>query len=401
MQGTEMENERVNTEISFLRHLVSIPSVTGNEKQIAEFLEDEMRKIGMEVVFGSAGENQPVVLGILRGAKDGPVLVFNGHMDTHPVENYQGNPYLAEIKDKKLFGRGSVDMKGGLAAMMCSARRIADQGGLKKGTLILAAVPDEEMLSRGTSRMVCMLEEMGIQADGGIVGEPTKLKVGSFMRGVTHIDITVTGYPKHTSGENHTGNAIVQMGRVLAALEGELTEKYQKRRHPILGSPIFNVGLIQGGEKPNVAAKQCCVTLLRRDMPGEDSSQVMKEIEELAKAVIDETCQVKVCESKIQKRPGKKRLPMEVGKEERIVRMLLGAAKDVTGENQDVDMVPFWCDASIMSNEGRIPTVVFGPGDIACAHSPKEWVDLDQYEKAVAIYEKTAVRFLHGCQEVK
>ena len=150
-----------------------------------------------------------------------------------------------------------------------------------------------------------------------------------------------------------------------------------------------------------MAAKQCCVTLLRRDMPGEDSSQVMKEIEELAKAVIDETCQVKVCESKIQKRPGKKRLPMEVGKEERIVRMLLGAAKDVTGENQDVDMVPFWCDASIMSNEGRIPTVVFGPGDIACAHSPKEWVDLDQYEKAVAIYEKTAVRFLHGCQEVK
>ncbi len=249
--------------------------------------------------------------------------------------------------------------------------------------------------------MVCMLEEMGIQADGGIVGEPTKLKVGSFMRGVTHIDITVTGYPKHTSGENHTGNAIVQMGRVLAALEGELTEKYQKRRHPILGSPIFNVGLIQGGEKPNVAAKQCCVTLLRRDMPGEDSSQVMKEIEELAKEVIDETCQVKVCESKIQKRPGKKRLPMEVGKEERIVRMLLGAAKDITGEKQDVDMVPFWCDASIMSNEGRIPTVVFGPGDIVCAHSPKEWIDLDQYEKAVAIYEKTAVRFLHGCQEVK
>ena len=390
-----IENESTNSEISFLRHLVGIPSVTGNEKRIAEFLEDEMRKMGMEVVLGTAGENQPVVLGILRGEEKGPVLVLNGHMDTHPVENYQGNPYLAEIADGKLFGRGSVDMKGGVAAMVCSVRRIISRGGIRKEVLVLAAVPDEELLSRGTSGMVQILEEMGIQADGGIVGEPTKLKIGSSMRGVTHIDLTVTGYPKHTSGENHKGNAIVQMGRVLEALEGELTDRYRKREHPVLGTPIFNVGLIQGGEKPNVAAKHCCVTLLRRDMPGEDLEQVMEEIEDVAKTVIDETCQVKASESRIQKRPGKRRLPMEVGSEAKIVRALSDAAKSVTGEDPDVGMVPFWCDASIMTNEGRIPTVVFGPGDIACAHSPKEWIDLEQYKKAIAIYEQTAWRFLH------
>ena len=86
---------------------------------------------------------------------------------------------------------------------------------------------------------------------------------------------------------------------------------------------------------------------------------------------------------------------MEVGSEAKIVRALSDAAKSVTGEDPDVGMVPFWCDASIMTNEGRIPPVVFGPGDIACAHSPKEWIDLEQYKKAIAIYEQTAWRFLH------
>lgn len=390
-----MGKETVKEEIGLLQKLVQIPSVSGREHEIADFLEEEFRQAGMQTEKVLTEEGQPLILGILRGKREGPVLVFNGHTDTHPVENYRGEPYSAHIQDGKLFGRGSVDMKGGLAAMICGARRLADQG-MRAGTLIVAAVPDEEYLSRGTTCMIDCLRDRGIRADAGIVGEPTGLRIGRAMRGVTHMDITVTGCPGHTSGQNHEGNAILQMGRVLGALEQTIFTQYERRRHPLLGTPIFNVGLIQGGEKPNVVAEQCRITLLRRDLPGETLEQTAEEIRAAAAAVIGEKCQVSVSESEIQKRPGRRRLPMEIESESKVIKALAKAGRMVMGSEPETGMVPFWCDASIMTNEGGIPTVVCGPGDIACAHSPEEWIDLEQYQKAVEIYANMAWEFLHG-----
>ncbi len=389
-----MEIDREKKEIRLLQEMVRIPSVSGSEHQIADFLEEEFRQVGMQVKRVMTEEGQPLILGILQGKKKGPVLVFNGHTDTHPVENYRGDPYSASIREGKLFGRGSVDMKGGLSAMLCGARRLADQG-LEAGTLIVAAVPDEEFLSRGTTCLITYLKGQGIQADAGIVGEPTGLQIGRAMRGVSHIDIMVTGYPGHTSGQNHKGNAILQMGRVLRVMEEDITKQYERRKHPLLGTPIFNVGLIQGGEKPNVVAEHCRVTLLRRDLPGETLEQIVEEIRAAAASVIDENCQVSISESEIQKRPGKRRLPMEIESESKVIKTLIRAGRMVGGSELKTGMVPFWCDASIMTNEGGIPTVVFGPGDIACAHSPEEWIDLEQYQKAAEIYANMAWEFLH------
>ena len=389
-----MGKETWKKDVGLLQKMVQIPSVTGSEHQIADFLEEDFRQAGMQTRKVMTEEGQPLILGILQGKKEGPVLVFNGHTDTHPVQNYRGDPYSAHIQDGKLFGRGSVDMKGGLAAMACGAKRLAGRG-LEAGTLIVAAVPDEEFLSRGTTCLVAYLKGQGIRADAGIVGEPTRLQIGRAMRGVSHIDITVTGYPGHTSGRNHGGNAILQMGRVLGALEQDITKRYEGRSHPLLGAPVFNVGLIQGGEKPNVVAQHCRATLLRRDLPGEDLEQVLEELRASAASVVDDTCQVSVQESEVQKRPGKRRLPMEVEPESKVIKALARAGRAVGGSGLKAGMVPYWCDASIMANEGGIPTVVFGPGDIACAHSPKEWIDLDQYQKAIEIYANMAWGFLH------
>lgn len=390
MQKTDKLKDQ---ELELLKRMIETPSVTGSEMAIAEVVEHELLQAGMEIERKEIATGRPMILGFVRGQKPGPVLVLNGHTDTHGVEHYQGNPWNAQSYDGCMYGRGSVDMKGGLAAMICAARRLVLSGGLQRGMLIVAAVPDEEMLSQGTSCMVQYLKQKGIHVDFGIVGEPTGLRIGRAMRGVSHIDIKVKGYSQHTSHQNHGGNAIVQMGRVLTMLEKELTERYRERKHPLLGTPVFNVGLISGGEKPNVVAETCKITILRRDLPGEELERVMEEIRVMAQAVVDPGCSVEVTESPIQKRPfGGRRLPMELSEENQWLAILQKTAREVLGSEPETGMVPFWCDASIMMNEGNIPTVVWGPGDIACAHSPKEWIDLDQYELAVDLYENVIRR---------
>lgn len=377
-----------NYEIDLLKRMVETPSVSGAEGPMAHMIQWELEHMGMTVEWMDVEPGRPIVLGYLKGKGPGPVLILNGHTDTHPVEHYQGDPWKVEICEGRLYGRGAVDMKGGLAAMICAVRRIALGGGLEHGTLILAAVPDEELLSQGTTYLVEYLERKGIRADAGIVGEPTGLKIGRFMRGVTHIDLTVKGYPQHTSGQNSGGNAIVQMARVISAMETELPVRYGQRQHPILGAPIYNIGMIGGGDKPNVVADTCMITLLRRDLPGENKEQVLKELEELARSMVSQGCSVEVQESSIQHRPGGRgRLPMEIPKDAKVVSVLEKALEHVLGEGPGSGMVPFWCDASIMTNEGKIPTVVFGPGDISCAHSPREWIELEQYKKAIDLYE--------------
>ncbi len=389
------ENENPESrEIEFLRELIRIPSVTGEEQKIAGVIEEKFSSIGVKTVVEYVTPERPMVLGILETSVPGPVLVYNGHMDTHSIDNYIGDPFQAEMKEGKLYGRGAVDMKGGLSAMICALERLKNTGGLKKGMLIVAAVPDEEQLSQGTTWMVEYLKRKKIKADAGIVSEPTGLKIGYAMRGVSHIDIGVKGYPQHTSCQHNEGNAIIQMGKVLALYEKELTKRYARRKHPLLGTPVFNAGVIKGGEKPNVVAQDCVVTMLRRDLPGEILEEVLKELEEIAKLAVDPKCQVYVQESRIQQRPGKKkRLPMEVDENGKLVKVLKKSVFDATGKAAESGMVPFWCDASIMTNEGQIPTVVFGPGDINCAHSPEEWIDTWEYEKAIEIFVNFAKEY--------
>lgn len=384
-------------EIEFLKELVEIPSVTGEESKIAGVIADKFSSIGVKTIVEYVAPQRPMVLGILESSAPGPVIVYNGHMDTHSADNYIGAPFKAEIKEGKLYGRGAADMKGGLSAMICALERLKNTGGLKKGTLIVAAVPDEEQLSEGTACMVEYLKRKKIKADAGIVSEPTGLKIGYAMRGVSHIDIRVKGYPQHTSCQHNEGNAIIQMGKVLALYDKKLTQCYERKKHNLLGTPIFNVGVIKGGEKPNVVAQDCVVTMLRRDLPGEISEEVLKELEEMAKLAVDQKCQVCVQESSIQQRPGKKRrLPMEVDEKGRLVELLKKSVYDVTGKAAESGMVPFWCDASIMTNEGQIPTVVFGPGDINCAHSPEEWIEIGEYQKAIEIFENFAKEYCNS-----
>ena len=217
----------MDEDIRLLQRLVAIPSVSGAEQAMGDAVEAEFRNMGLEVERYEIGNGRPVVLGILRGGRPGPALLFDGHTDTHPVEDYLGDPFEPRIENGRLYGRGSVDMKGGLAAMMRAAGRLKSCREKLAGRLIVAAVPDEELLSQGTA----FLAELGVKAQAGIVGEPTGLKIGRAMRGVTHIDLTVTGTPKHTSSWSGGENAIVQMGKILAALDRELPERYLSLIH--------------------------------------------------------------------------------------------------------------------------------------------------------------------------
>lgn len=382
-------------DIELLKALIQTPSVSGQEQEIGLLVKKEMEEAGLKTIQYDLSEKRPIILGILEGQRPGPSILFNGHTDTHSILDYKEDPFYAIEADGNIYGRGSVDMKGGLAAMICAARRLDSKKDMLSGKLIVAAVPDEELKSEGTT----FLADMGIHADIGVVGEPTGLYIGRAMRGVTHIDIRIEGVSRHTSSWNQEGNAIIQMGYALAALNKELFARYQEKKHELLGTPLYNIGLIRGGEKPNVVPRECIVTMLRRDLPEENMEEVFREIKEIVSMAISEMCRVTVCESEMQKRSNnRRRMPMVVANDSPVVKELEKAALEILGTVPLSGVVPFWCDASIMTNEANIPTVVFGPGDIGCAHSSKEWIEVKQYRRAIDIYERMAWNYLRAVE---
>jgi acetylornithine deacetylase/succinyl-diaminopimelate desuccinylase-like protein len=329
---------------------VNIPSTSTHEREISLFLENKLLDLGMEIArFGNS------LIGKLGRGR--PVLMLCGHLDTVP-------PYFPpRIQGTRLFGRGAADDKGGVAAII-SAIASTEQSKLK-GTLLTTFVVDEELRSLGAQDIMSH-----VGADFGVVCEPTNLKIVNGHKGRLTLHIETSGKSAHASKPELGKNAIVEMAKLVLLL-GNIPLV----QHPVLGDETMTVSAITGGSAPNVVPDRCRIDVDYRYVPPHDADSVL------------EMLRVRLPEAKIEFAEDPKNFSRPFYLPTHQVIELLGDSIRNCGQDPQVVTMDASTDASRF-NEAGIPTVVFGPGDIAQAHTADEWIDLREVETASTIFRE-------------
>jgi acetylornithine deacetylase/succinyl-diaminopimelate desuccinylase-like protein len=367
-----------------LRALVALPSVNpaflpaghkrAGEQSMAEFLATVGARAGLDVELQPVQPGRPNL--IARLAPRGTVkqrILLAPHLDTVPAADGQFEPVT---KQGRLHGRGACDTKGSVAAMYSAMCELAHGDRRPRETeIVFAGLCDEENGQAGSRALVAS----GFRADLAIVGEPTKLSVVTAHKGNLWIRLTTTGRCAHGATPQLGKNAVHAMAPVIDALENDYRAQLAQRPpHPLLGLPTSNVGSICGGSQPNIVPDACTIEVDRRTLPGEDEAGVKREIIELLAAR-----KLKAEFSFLKCAPC---LPLETDARLPLVQQFLRSV----GQRKPQG-VHYFCDAAVLS-AGGIPSVVFGPGDIAQAHTADEWLELDQLERA----RRLLVEFLHS-----
>ena len=355
--------------LALLRELVSIDSINPSlvpgargEGEIAEFVANHMRGLGMDVEIEEVAPGRPNVVGILEGRARGASLMLCGHVDTVGVEGMTA-PFDPVERDGRIFGRGAQDMKGGVAAMI-DAARVAASHGLPRGRIVVAAVVDEEYASIGADALV-----QRWRSDMAVVTEPTDLRIGVAHKGFTWIDVESRGRAAHGSRPKDGRDAILRMGRVLGGLEALDRELQARQPHPLMGTGSLHASIISGGQELSSYPARCVLQLERRTLAGETAEHANDEVSAiLAKLARDDP------EFDAECRVTFSRPAYEIAKDHPLPPMLGGIVRSMGAAGGEVGM-SFWTDAAILGDAG-IPTVLFGPGG-AGLHGREEYVNAE------------------------
>jgi acetylornithine deacetylase len=354
--------------ISLLRDLVAIDSVNPSlvpgapgEAQAAEAVAAYMRALGLDVEVRDAAPGRPNVVGVLEGRDRGRSLMLCGHLDTVGVEGMRA-PFDPIERDGRLYGRGSQDMKGGIAAMI-DAVRVARDRGFRKGRIVVAAVVDEEYASVGADVLVRKWH-----ADGGIVTEPTDLQIGVAHKGFAWAEIEARGRAAHGSRPLDGRDAILRMGRVLHRLEQLDRELQSRPLHPLMGTGSLHASMIAGGREMSTYPDVCSLKVERRTIAGETAETFVSEITRILNRLRVEDPELEISANLMFARPA-----YEVPAGHDLPGALARAAASAGAAAEAVGM-SFWTDAAVLGEAG-IPSVLFGPGG-AGLHSIEEYVQI-------------------------
>jgi acetylornithine deacetylase len=353
-----------------------VPGAPG-EAAAAHALADVLRAWGFAVDVHDAAPGRPNVVARV-GAAGGPSLMLNGHLDVVGTEGMTHAPFDAEERDGRLYGRGSADMKGGVAAM-CAAAARAHAAGALAGEVVIAAVADEEYESAGTLALLAR----GVRADAAIVTEPTRLAIMPAHRGFAWVRAVVHGRAAHGSRHDIGVDAIRHAGLLLAELDALDTDVLPAREHALLGRGSLHASTIHGGIGLTTYPDRCELVIERRTIPGESAAGAVAEVEGACARVRARRAAFRADVSLDFAQP-----PSDVPLDAPVVRAL-DAALRASGEAAHVAGMSAWTDAALLNDAG-IPAVCFGPGDIALAHAPEEWVPLDEIERATRVLQRLA-----------
>jgi acetylornithine deacetylase len=356
--------------ITLLRDLIAIDSVNpvlvpgaAGEREIAWRIAAELTSMGLDVHVTEVAPGRPNVVGVLEGRSPGRSLMFCGHTDTVGVSGMY-RPFQADVREGRVYGRGSEDMKGGVAAMIGAARSLAESGGLESGRLIVAAVVDEEQASIGAEALVSAWP-----AEGAVVTEPTGLDIGVAHKGFQWVSIETRGREAHGSRPREGRDAILRMGRVLAALEALDAHLQRGRAHPALGTASLHASIIEGGHELSSYPARAGLQLERRTLPGEPSDVALLEANRILDRLRAEDAEFEGGAQLLLARDA-----YEVPSGDPLPQLLAAAATSVGCAPARVGM-SFWTDAAILGAAG-IPSVLFGPGG-AGLHSREEYVTMN------------------------
>ncbi len=359
------------------------PSLTPGcpgEAEAAQLVADLMRTLGLDVISYDLGDNRANTVGILRGSGQGKALMLNAHLDTVAIEGMT-EPFSADIREGKLYGRGSFDMKGSAAAQLAATKALLDAGITLAGDLLLTFVADEEYASIGTEDIV-----KHYTADAAIVTEPTGLSVCRTHRGFVWYKVVATGKAAHGSLPEVGIDANMHMGRFLAGLD-DLTREFRKReQHPLVGYPSLHAAQIQGGTALSAYADQCVLKVERRLNPGETVEQATAELQAIADKLtaVDPLVQLSIT-------PFFWRLPFETNPDSELIRVVDTAIEQHLGHSIPHTGMTGWTDAGILAEAG-IESMLIGPSGDG-AHAADEWVDLQSVVDLSHILADTVINF--------
>ena len=374
--------------VSLVQALIKINSVNPSlsaegvgETEICRYIEGYLKKLGLTVRYQNIQKDRVNVIGILTGTGGGPTLMLNGHTDTVSTENMTADPFDARLEDGKLYGRGALDMKAGVAAQIMALQTLIESGIKLKGDVILALVADEEYASIGTEAVV---SEYG--ADAAIICEPTDLEIVVAHKGFAWIRIDIFGRAAHGSLPHRGIDAIVKAGHLLTAIEQYARKELARKTHPLLGTPSIHASLIQGGTELSTYPDYCKVELERRNLPGEDRQTVTEEIQKLLRGIQSRDDQFKADLDVFFFRPA-----FEISPDEPIVQGVQRAFKITGKRTPEFKGNWAWLDSAILAQAG-IPAVIFGPSGDG-EHAAVEYVDVDSVITTTQVLVQTIMDF--------
>ncbi|MDZ4779296.1 MAG: M20 family metallopeptidase [Planctomycetia bacterium] len=386
--------------LTTLAELIALPSVnpmglpaTGDqyyEHQVTDYLERLFRRLGWPYRRQPVAPNRENILAYLEGRpgplEGGKLLLFEAHQDTVPVEGMTIPPWEPTVRDGRIYGRGACDIKGGMTAMLAALDRTRNLP--SRPSVLLACTVNEEHGYTGALAVAKSWHKrepsiIPRRPDAAIIAEPTELNVVTAHKGAVRWRLKTSGVASHSSQPEAGRNAIYAMAPVLQALDAyQRTAAQEVTPHPLCGGATLSVGVISGGLSVNTIPAECAIEVDRRLVPGETAQGGFEHVRSFLAA------QPNVPRDLVHEPPFLVGPPLaDVGNEE-IAAQLLRAARTVSDSRRIIG-VPFGTDAATFAAAG-VPSVVFGPGSIAQAHTADEWLALDQLDAAIEIL----VRFL-------
>jgi acetylornithine deacetylase len=350
------------------------------EAEIAAYIVEALRRLHLEVMMHEPEPGRVSVVGKLKGQGGGRSLMLNGHIDTVGIEGMP-EPFSAAIRQGRMYGRGTYDMKGSIAAGMAAVKALVDAEARLDGDVLLAAVADEEYFSLGTAEVI-----LRHKVDGAIVTEATEMNLCRSHKGFVWLEVETMGRAAHGSRFYEGIDANMRMGRFLAELEKLEKDLRTRTPHPLVGPPSLHAALINGGSGLSTYASSCKLKIERRTIPGETEAQALAELQTIIdrltvadptfKAIVQAFCM---------------RDPFEVVADAEIVRAVERAATRVCGVQPRHIGQSYWMDSALLAAAG-VETVVIGPIG-AGAHADEEWVDLQSLADLAQILAYTALDY--------
>jgi len=352
------------------------------ESEVALWIKDYLEKEGIENSIDEVEKNRPNVYGQLMGENEGIELMLSGHIDTVLGFNMDYPPFLPFIKDGKLYGRGSADMKGGIAAMLAAMIAVKRSNATLSHGVMFAGVIDEEERSKGTEHLI--KKNMNVRM--AIIGEPTQLKVCTAHKGMEWMEVTFKGRAAHASKPHEGINAIYTAAEFIKLVKDELQQKIESNSFGLLGNGTINVGVIQGGDEPNIVCDKCSVRIDRRWLPNETLESIHDEVEKIALRAVDVVGGSFKMRAMSEYTASMSNSPHHIEHNHPLVQQAIKSVMEVTGKPQKPCAFPAWSDAALLSKYMKTECIILGPGNINQAHSNDEFCEIDQIIHAAHIY---------------
>jgi acetylornithine deacetylase len=397
-------DDRQEAAIGFLQQMIAIPSVTGDEAAIQKFLAKYMTGIGLEVDMWETDwetlkkhpgyrpvdrgyEGRPNIVATMKGTGGGRSLLLNGHTDVIPVNDGVGwsdDPWSARIKDGRVYGRGSCDMKSGVASHILAVQYLKEAGLRTKGDVYINVVVDEEVSGHGTLDTVIR----GYHADAGISGETSDIMVQPACIGRIWFEIEINGKPVGIQ-RRYEGISGIDLGNKIARAVAELeATRVATVSHPLYPNALDSlpcmIGSFSAGNYPSAFPASCLLKGSIGTVPGEDHEGVKRSlVEQIARAAAQDPWMKE--HPPVVRFVGYDAQASEIPRAHPIVQTVCRSYKEITGQDPQISGRQGAADTRFLNQYANTPTVIFGPGSTAVMHSNDEYVSIADYITSIKV----------------